>query len=172
MNKNKGYKKEYYQKNKERIKEHQKKYRQENKEQERERKRKYRQKNKKHIQEQQNRWYQNHKEYQKEYQEKWRQRNREHIRGLSKEWYKNNKEHYYKKLYNITLEEIYGMLIKQDYKCSICKDPLIETKGCVDHNYRTGKVRGILCSRCNTGLGLFRENPEFLNNAILYIGTK
>lgn len=39
----------------------------------------------------------------------------------------------------------------------------------VDHCHTTGAVRGILCSSCNSGLGYFRDNPEFLRNAIAYL---
>jgi len=41
----------------------------------------------------------------------------------------------------------------------------------VDHNHLTGEIRGLLCQRCNQGLGSFLENPEILNKAILYLKT-
>jgi hypothetical protein len=40
---------------------------------------------------------------------------------------------------------------------------------CVDHNHLTGKVRGLLCSSCNSGLGHFEENIDYLNCAIEYL---
>jgi hypothetical protein len=39
----------------------------------------------------------------------------------------------------------------------------------VDHDHETNKIRGLLCSRCNTGLGLFFDNISNLENAILYL---
>jgi hypothetical protein len=39
----------------------------------------------------------------------------------------------------------------------------------VDHCHNTGKIRGILCTKCNTGLGSFKDNIELLMNAIKYL---
>jgi len=51
-------------------------------------------------------------------------------------------------------------------ECVICGD----TQGLVvDHDHRTGRVRGALCQRCNMGLGHFRDNPELLELAAMYL---
>ena len=39
----------------------------------------------------------------------------------------------------------------------------------VDHCHETGKIRGLLCHNCNRALGLFKDNVEFLERAILYL---
>jgi len=54
-----------------------------------------------------------------------------------------------KLLYNLTLKQFNKMLKNQDYRCGICKK---KKKLEVDHNHKTGKVRGLLCRRCNMGL--------------------
>jgi hypothetical protein len=50
--------------------------------------------------------------------------------------------------------------------CQICGDD--ERLG-VDHCHASGRLRGLLCSRCNTGLGMFRDRPELLAEAIEYL---
>jgi hypothetical protein len=42
----------------------------------------------------------------------------------------------------------------------------------IDHNHETGEIRGILCSRCNTGLGMFRDSPDLLRAATAYLDTR
>jgi hypothetical protein len=76
---------------------------------------------------------------------------------------------------NYTLEERYGLSIEkynelvlnQNFLCAICQEK--PKRLVVDHNHHTGKTRELLCDGCNQGLGLFREQPEILTNAILYL---
>lgn len=51
--------------------------------------------------------------------------------------------------------------------CAICGD--LVQKFHIDHCHTTGKFRDLLCSNCNSGLGLFRDNPDALRNAALYV---
>lgn len=74
--------------------------------------------------------------------------------------------------YGISIDDYMRMLHKQDYKCAICKSdgPGARAKYfAVDHCHATGKVRGLLCTKCNTGLGLFSDNSEHLQMAIKYL---
>ena len=43
---------------------------------------------------------------------------------------------------------------------------------CIDHDKKTGEVRGLLCKECNWGLGNFKDNPESLRKAIKYLEEK
>ena len=52
--------------------------------------------------------------------------------------------------------------------CEICGNSMGE-KVCFDHCHDTGKFRGLLCHRCNTMLGLAKDNSQTLENAILYL---
>lgn len=67
------------------------------------------------------------------------------------------------------------MMRDQGNKCAICSKEIYlfgskkSNTAHVDHDLVTGKVRGLLCQECNTGLGKFRDNPLFLANAIKYI---
>lgn len=42
----------------------------------------------------------------------------------------------------------------------------------IDHDHRTGKVRGILCQACNLGLGKFRDDPALIKSAIRYLSVR
>lgn len=57
-------------------------------------------------------------------------------------------------------------MIATTFSCTICGD---EDDLVIDHDHKSNKIRGILCNRCNKGLGLFRDNPDFLEYARIYI---
>jgi hypothetical protein len=75
--------------------------------------------------------------------------------------------------YGLSLEQYQVLLFSQGGACAICK--FIPGPGdnrlCVDHDHVTGKVRGLLCDRCNTGMGYFRDCPDFLNGGIKYLNS-
>lgn len=75
-----------------------------------------------------------------------------------------------KKEFGITLEQYYQILQNQNNSCAICKRTEPTGYGWhVDHCHTTLKVRGLLCSKCNQGLGLFEDNPTSLKEAIKYL---
>lgn len=55
--------------------------------------------------------------------------------------------------------------------CWICKkpEPIAGRKLSIDHCHDTGKVRGLLCTHCNTGLGHFNHDPDRIDKAIRYL---
>lgn len=118
------------------------------------------------------------KEKQKETRKEYQERNRKKITEQHKDWKLRNWERHtnymkcynLKKSYNLTLEEYEEILKKQEYKCKICKaDIKGRKKAQIEHNHKTNKVRGILCVRCNTAIGLFKENIETMKLAIEYL---
>jgi len=72
-----------------------------------------------------------------------------------------------KNVYNLSLSELKELEKTQDGKCAICFDDT--AKLFVDHNHRTGEVRGLLCHYCNTGIGLFKDDICKLESAISYL---
>ena len=77
-----------------------------------------------------------------------------------------------KRKYGITLEQYNELLSSQDGKCAICNEDEKCSRNsvlAVDHCHKTGEIRGLLCSHCNRGLGLFKDNSEILTKAIKYI---
>ena len=78
--------------------------------------------------------------------------------------------------YGLTVEMFEKLLTEQEGKCAICKKELVLDGGKVgmhtDHDHKTSKVRGLLCAKCNRGLGCFDDNPGFLTEAIKYLERK
>ena len=72
--------------------------------------------------------------------------------------------------YGITVEDYKEILELQNNVCAICyKICDTFTRLSVDHDHNTGKVRGLLCSDCNRGLGFFKENADILESATRYL---
>lgn len=79
--------------------------------------------------------------------------------------------HRYKRLgvCNVRYED---MLVQQRGVCAICKGVLNSsryTKLAVDHDHKTGRVRGLLCTNCNTAVGLMKDSPGRLRAAANYL---
>jgi hypothetical protein len=77
-----------------------------------------------------------------------------------------NKWRRIEKIYGITEVDFEYILNKQYCKCAICKTDLNNKNTHIDHSHKTGKVRGLLCSRCNQAIGLLDESQEKLKSAI------
>lgn len=102
-----------------------------------------------------------------------------------KKYRKDNQEKYkrlkrnqdLKKLYGLTIEDVEIILKNQNYKCAICGEEIFlfgdlknrNKVAHVDHNHDTGEVRGLLCGKCNQGLGYFMDNTDYLLSAISYL---
>lgn len=77
--------------------------------------------------------------------------------------------------FGITRQEYAELFHRQDGKCAICKQPetamrLGKVKAlAVDHDHKTGRVRGLLCSDCNTGIGKLKDDTKILQSAIRYL---
>ncbi|MFA5153572.1 MAG: endonuclease VII domain-containing protein [Clostridia bacterium] len=132
-------------------------------------------------------WNKEHPEKAKEHKKKWLDNNPEAMVEARKKWKVNNRERLvedrrrYKinTKYKITSEEYNELLEFQDGVCAICGKPEtskmkngeIKPLG-VDHDHETQIIRGLLCSKCNCGLGHFNDNIELLQAAIIYLDKR
>ncbi len=74
--------------------------------------------------------------------------------------------HHLRSSYGITYEEYETLLAAQEGVCAICGGGTSKRHFAVDHNHRTGQVRGLLCARCNTGLARFMDSQENVERAL------
>ncbi len=127
------------------------------------------------------------KAYQREYMRKYIAANREKVNALKRARYdpkkaKEDKRRTYDPARNrdAMLRQKYGisgvvfdeMLKAQNGTCAICEGGVngLHPRFHVDHDHKTGKIRGLLCSKCNNGLGCFRDSVKVLDSAKLYLG--
>ena len=107
--------------------------------------------------------------YQVGYRQKYHARLREKKRASY--YLKNPLQRYLlgaQKMYGITPVEYAELYIKQDGRCAICLDKPIQRLA-IDHDHQTGKVRGLLCIKCNRALGLVADSSSILKYAIAYL---
>lgn len=75
---------------------------------------------------------------------------------------------FYKSL-GLTVEQVEKLRKEQNNKCAICGQQPSKKRLSVDHNHKTGEVRGLLCNNCNAGIGHFKDDPKLLKKAIKYL---
>lgn len=100
-------------------------------------------------------------------------------KSRARERYRQNKEEYRIRAtlrkFNIDRDTYTRLMADSNNVCAICQKPSNDKRNGVlkrlniDHNHSTGKVRGLLCQFCNTGIGMFLDNIELLAKAINYL---
>jgi len=110
---------------------------------------------------------------QKEYNEKHKDRYRQNTKNWSSKNGKRMKEWTLKTFYNLSLDEFNDIFEKQNGCCAICGIHQSQLKKtlCVDHDHKTGQIRGLLCNKCNRGIGMFNDDVILLETAIKYLKT-
>lgn len=107
----------------------------------------------------------------RQYQKEWSKANPEKVRAASQRANERRRGNQfggsYPSRYGITVEDYWRMHAQQDGKCLICGGT--EDRLVVDHCHETSKVRGLLCNRCNVGIGYFRHDPDRLMAASAYL---
>ena len=94
-----------------------------------------------------------------------------HREKYGKEYKEKTRNYKYIINYGITLDDWKRLLEDQNYRCGICfKHSSEETMNMVvDHDHKTGVIRGLLCRNCNTALGLLKDSVENMKSAIDYL---
>jgi Recombination endonuclease VII len=99
-------------------------------------------------------------EYRKKHKKRLRRYNSQYYFDTKKQRRNTRKNSYLKRSFGITLEDYNNLLKKQNFSCAICfksqKDLARDLS--VDHDHKTGKIRGLLCNTCNTHAVPFVES--------------
>ncbi len=135
------------------------------------------------------------------YMKEWGKKNPKKVRAIARRYYlKHRKKRlgdtraYYKKNRSVVLEKMHGihlrkrlrleratpevvawyksLLKEQGGVCAICKRPPMKHRLAVDHNHKTNEIRGLLCARCNRGIGLFFDDQAMFLRAADYLEGK
>ena len=69
--------------------------------------------------------------------------------------------------YGLTLADYRALQARQGNVCAICRKPARAL--CIDHCHVTGRVRGLLCPKCNSALGFYDDDPRLLRAALAYL---
>jgi hypothetical protein len=114
------------------------------------------------------------REYRNDYMYEYNLQKRVELTQYRKEYYDSRKEHVKNQMlfrnYGITLDKYNEMLAAQNYVCAICEKTNKDNRSLhVDHDHKTGSVRSLLCSKCNTSIGLMDEDKTLLSKAIKYL---
>lgn len=125
----------------------------------------------------------------------YREKNREAVQNQVAEWQGKNRQRtrdlantYYHEVvkkhpdllrakrrlakYGLSADTFSEMLVRCGSLCEICSLPITEATLHVDHDHRTGKVRGLLCQDCNLGVGRFKDSPQALEAAADYLRNR
>lgn len=106
------------------------------------------------------------RQYCRENTKKWRTANPSRNNDIAKKSYKLRRDKIISRKHGISVETLNGFRSKQNNACAICER---ETDLRVDHCHKSLTVRGLLCHKCNVGLGLFNDDFNLLKKAMLYL---
>lgn len=117
-------------------------------------------------------WREANKDRLRAYMAEWRETHREHMREKAAAWRAANPKRWRPRVllrkYGLTTDDFRDLLVGQAGRCLICHHVPSEDL-VVDHNHATGRVRGLLCQKCNRMLGHVGDDPRILRSAIGYL---
>lgn len=104
----------------------------------------------------------------------WRLANPDRVKENNRRWKQANKHtapsRGRKTKYGIEDSDYQVRLTEQGGRCLICE--LVMDPPCVDHDHETGLVRGLLCRKCNSAIGLLNDSTDLLQSAIHYLNRE
>ena len=119
----------------------------------------YQEKNREKLRKQNREAYWQNKEWHHKYHKNWRKHNARLVRNTN-----------YKRKFGITIDDFDEILKKQGGACALCgKHEWNGKRISVDHDHNSGKVRGLLCNRCNTALGALGDTVESIEKVLQYL---
>ena len=143
----------------------------------RESQRKYREKNREKLKETKRKYRENNPEKVKESSRKWIENNTDKVKAYGADYYSRpenilkKKRNDYKRKYNATDEQFDAYVAVTH--CQVCgiglNDSIKLTSRCQDHCHTTGKLRKVICSRCNNAEGYYKDDPESILKLYEYI---
>lgn len=119
-------------------------------------------------------WYRKNKERAIAHAKKWQDANPERVRDYQRQYRIDHaqqfREGHLRRVFDLTADQYQALLNAQAGGCALCgRAPQPGRSLHVDHDHKTGTIRGLLCFRCNVGIGHFREDKLRLADAIVYL---
>ena len=114
-------------------------------------------------------WDQNHPERKQERLRKFRASEAGKDKAKHDSFLRRFREH------GLTLDEYHALVERQNFLCAVClEEPQVTYGGShdgfhIDHDHKTERVRGLLCDKCNVAIGMLRDSPEFARSAASYL---
>ena len=120
-------------------------------------------------------WRESNPDKRKEQKRRHYEKHKDKIDQRAKDWYENNKERHVNnallRKYGVTLDQYNLLRAQQDFRCAVCNahETDVGKQMFVDHDHVTGKIRKLLCTKCNVGIGMLQDNPAIMERAATYI---
>jgi hypothetical protein len=120
------------------------------------------------------RWYAKNRDREIERVTAWQRENADQYTARQREYRAAGRRDYraehLRQTFGLTRSDYDAMLDRQNGGCAICGEPPADNRSLhIDHDHESGTVRGLLCFRCNAGVGQFADDPERLVRAAAYL---
>jgi hypothetical protein len=122
-------------------------------------------------------WYRKNQKRAIAHAKRWQQANAERVRDYRRQYRVDHaqqfREGHLRRVFDLTGAQYQALLDAQGGGCALCgRAPRAGRSLHVDHSHKTGVIRGLLCFRCNVGIGHFREDTLRMADAIVYLARR